>query len=72
MIAATYNCKGVTVHVDDAELRQLTPEQLQARRQDAQRVASRILARAMARGAVDGLSPADWQRRFGGGNNGKH
>ena len=70
MIAATYNINGVTVHVDDDVLRQLTPEQLQARRQDAQRVASRILAGAMARGAVEGLSPAAWAERFGGGPDG--
>ena len=65
MIVATYNCSGVTVHVDDAALRQLTPEQIAANRRSAQRLAGQLAVRAMQRGEVEGIQPEEYRRRYG-------
>lgn len=64
-IIATYSCSGVTVQISDAVLSGLSPEQLARNRRSARRVASRILKRAMDRGEVEGLTPEEWQRRYG-------
>ena len=64
-IIASYPRTGVTVKISDAALGRLSPEQLERNLRSAQRVASRILRRAMDRGEVDGLAPEEWQRRYG-------
>lgn len=69
-IIASYNCSGVTVRISDAVLAGLSPAQLAANRREAQRVASRILDRAVERGTVEGLTPEEWQRRYGRNSNG--
>lgn len=65
MIVATYNCSGVTVHVDDAALRELTPEQIAANRRSAQRLAGQLAVRAMQRGEIEGIEPEEYRRRYG-------
>lgn len=64
-IIATYSCSGVTVRIADDALAALSPEQLARNRRNIQRVASRILKRAMDRGEVEGLAPEEWRRRYG-------
>lgn len=64
-IIATYSCSGVTVRIADDALAALSPEQLARNRRNVQRVASRILKRAMDRGEVEGLTPEEWRRRYG-------
>ena len=72
MIVATYNCKGVTVHIDDAALQQLTPEQISANRRNAQRLAGQLAARAMRRGEIEGITPEDYRERYGADPYGTH
>lgn len=64
-IIATFNSTGATVQISDAAFAGLAPEQLRRNRGQTQRVASRILRRAMERGEVEGLPPEEWHRRYG-------
>lgn len=65
MIVKTIQAEGAVVHIDDDVLRGLTPGQIQDNRRQAQAVARRIAYRAMERGAVEGLTPEEWRRRYG-------
>ena len=65
MIVKTIKSETAVVHIDDDVLRSLTPDQVEANRRHARGVAWGIAYRAMERGAVEGLTPAEWQRRNG-------
>lgn len=65
MIVKTIQTTGATVHIADDVLRGLSPAQLAANIRYARRVAGRIAARAMERGAVEGLTPEEWAQRYG-------
>ena len=65
LIVATYNCKGVTVQIDDAALQRLTPEQIAANRRNAQRLAGQLATRAMRRGEIEGITPEEYRARYG-------
>ena len=66
MIVATYNCsKGITVHIDDAALQRLTPEQIAANRHNAQRLAGQLANQAMRRGEIEGITPEEYRAKFG-------
>ena len=67
MIVATYNCKGVTVQIDDDALQRLSPAQIERNRNHARAVAGQIARRAMERGEIEALTPEEWDRRYGGG-----
>lgn len=67
MIVATYNCKGVTVQIDDDALQRLSPAQIERNRNHARSVAGQIARRAMERGEIEALTPEEWDRRYGNG-----
>lgn len=66
MIVKTIKTDAAVVHIDDDVLRSLTPTQVEANRRHARGVAWGIAYRAMERGAVEGLTPEEWNRRYGG------
>ena len=66
MIVKTIQTEGAVVHIDDDVLRGLTPAQLQRNLRRTRAVAAGIAYRAMLRGEVEGLTPEEWQRRYGG------
>lgn len=67
MIVATYQTKGATVHIADDALQRLSPAQIERNRNHARAVAAQIARRAMERGEIEGLTPEEWDRRYGSG-----
>ena len=65
MIVATYKFTGVTVHIDDCLLRQLTPEQIAANRRNAQRLAGQLAMKAMLRGDIEGITREEYLAKYG-------
>jgi hypothetical protein len=65
LIVQTIQTAAATVHIADDALQALSPAQVRANRIHAGRVAAQIAARAMERGAVEGLTPEEWRRRYG-------
>lgn len=64
-IVAAYRSAHATVYISDAYLAGHTPEQIEANRRQARAVAMGILRRAMDRGQIEGITPEQWQQRFG-------
>lgn len=64
-IVAVYQTKHATVYISDAYLAIHTPEQIEANRRQARAVAMGIFRRAMDRGRIEGITPEQWQQRFG-------
>lgn len=64
-IVATYQTAHATVYISDAYLAGHTPEQIEANRREARAVAMGIFRRAIDRGQIEGITPEEWQRRFG-------
>lgn len=67
MIVATYQTKAATVHIADDALQRLSPAQIERNRNHARSVAGQIARRAMERGEIEGLTPEEWDRRYGSG-----
>lgn len=67
MIVATYQTKAGTIQIDDDALQRLSPAQIERNRNHARAVAGQIARRAMERGEIEGLTPEEWDRRYGGG-----
>jgi hypothetical protein len=64
-IVAVYQTKHATVYISDAYLASHTPAQIEANRREARAVAMGIFRHAMDRGRIEGITPEEWQRRFG-------
>ena len=64
-IVAVYQTAHATVYISDAYLAGHTPEQIEANRRQARAVAMGIFRRAMDRGRIEGITPEQWQKRFG-------
>lgn len=64
-IVAVYQTKHATVYISDAYLASHTPAQIEANRREARAVAMRIFRRAIDRGQIEGITPEQWQQRFG-------
>ena len=64
-IVAAYQTAHATVYISDAYLASHTPAQIEANRREARAVAMGIFRRAMDRGQIEGITPEQWQQRFG-------
>ena len=64
-IVAAYQTSHATVYISDAYLAGHTPEQIEDNRRQARAVAMRIFRRAIDRGQIEGITPEQWQKRFG-------
>lgn len=64
-IVAVYQNKHATVYISDEYLASHTPAQIEANRREASAVAMRIFRRAIDRGQIEGITPEQWQKRFG-------
>lgn len=64
-IVAVYQTKHATVYISDEYLASHTQAQIEANRREARAVAMGIFSRAIDRGQIEGITPEQWQQRFG-------